>query len=133
MKKNYREGALAPDTEGLVYDGYAFCFAHPDYTQNVDPDTPVGHRIFPDDDTPRTFVNCNLLNATPPPGSTVTGCNTTIARNERRLTNPKNAPPTEKRENVPKYEQIIYGHTDKVTLEAVYKPKPVKNPGKGPR
>ena len=30
----------------------------------------VGHRIFPDDDTPRTFIDCNLTNCEPPPGST---------------------------------------------------------------
>ena len=34
-------------------------------------------RLFPGDDTPRTFVDCNLVNCLPPPGSTVKGCNTT--------------------------------------------------------
>lgn len=29
----------------------------------------VGHRIFPDDDTPRTFIDCNMINCEPPPGS----------------------------------------------------------------
>lgn len=39
-----------------------------------------GTRIFPGDDTPRTFFECNLVNCIPPPGSTLiggTGCNTT--------------------------------------------------------
>lgn len=29
----------------------------------------VGHRIFPDDDTPRTFIHCNMTNCEPPPNS----------------------------------------------------------------
>ena len=33
-----------------------------------------GVRLFPGDDTPRTFVNCGMMNAEPPPGSTVTDC-----------------------------------------------------------
>lgn len=37
-----------------------------------------GARIFPGDDTPRTFTRCNLVNAEPPPGSTINECNTTI-------------------------------------------------------
>lgn len=46
------------------------------------PDTsgpqPVGVRLFPGDDTPRTFIDCNLINCEVPPGSTVTNCNTAI-------------------------------------------------------
>jgi len=34
-----------------------------------------GHRLFPGDDTPRTFIDCNLTNAEPPPGSTVIKAN----------------------------------------------------------
>ena len=30
-----------------------------------------GVRLVPGDDTPRTFVNCGMLNAEPPPGSTM--------------------------------------------------------------
>jgi hypothetical protein len=37
-----------------------------------------GVRLFPGDDTPRTFINCNLINCEPPPNSTLTGCNTAI-------------------------------------------------------
>ena len=39
---------------------------------------PIGVKLFPGDDTPRTFVECNLVNATPPPGSILINCNTTI-------------------------------------------------------
>ncbi len=37
-----------------------------------------GVRLFPGDDTPRTFVRCNLVNAEVPPGSTIVGGNTTM-------------------------------------------------------
>ena len=37
-----------------------------------------GVRLFPGDDTPRSFHYCNLINAEPPPGSTLERCNTTI-------------------------------------------------------
>ena len=40
----------------------------------------VGVRLFPDDDTPRTFTKCNLVNCAFPPGSTVVSGNTTIRR-----------------------------------------------------
>lgn len=46
------------------------------------PDTggaqPVGIRLFPGDDTPRTFRSCNLVNCELPPGSTVIDCNTAV-------------------------------------------------------
>lgn len=35
----------------------------------------VGHRIFPDDDTPRTFIDCNLTNCETPPGSLIVKAN----------------------------------------------------------
>jgi hypothetical protein len=38
----------------------------------------VGVRLFPGDDTPRTFTRCNLINCEPPPGSTVIDCLTSL-------------------------------------------------------
>ena len=38
----------------------------------------VGVRLFPGDDTPRTFIDCNLMNCEPPPGSALVNCNTWI-------------------------------------------------------
>lgn len=43
-----------------------------------DPNLPNRVRIFPGDDTPRTFFRCNLVNCEVPPGSTVIKCNTSI-------------------------------------------------------
>ena len=40
----------------------------------------IGVRIFPDNDTPRTFIQCQLQNAEVPPGSTVIDCNTSIVQ-----------------------------------------------------
>ena len=42
----------------------------------------VGMRLFPGDDTPRTFISCNMINCEPPPGSTLVKCNTTIRENK---------------------------------------------------
>ena len=64
---NFGNGLAPPeDTE---YHNCNFAFDQPDMTGP----NPVGQRLFPGDDTPRTFVNCNMINAEPPPGSTVTG------------------------------------------------------------
>lgn len=41
----------------------------------------VAHRLFPGDDTPRTFYRCNLSNVEPPPGSTCIMSNTWIVEN----------------------------------------------------
>ena len=37
-----------------------------------------GVRIFPGDDTPRTFIDCNMTNCEPPPGSIVKKANGNI-------------------------------------------------------
>jgi hypothetical protein len=37
-----------------------------------------GNRLFVGDDTPRTFIHCNMTNCEPPPGSTLDRCNTKI-------------------------------------------------------
>ena len=47
----------------------------------LQPDTTgaaIGVRLWPGDDRPRTFIDCNLPNCEVPPGSTVTGCNTSV-------------------------------------------------------
>ena len=39
---------------------------------------PVGTRLWPGDDTPRTFIKCNLINCEPPPASNLVRCNTFV-------------------------------------------------------
>lgn len=34
-----------------------------------------GVRLWPGDDTPRVFIDCNMMNCEPPPGSTYIRCN----------------------------------------------------------
>lgn len=43
-----------------------------------DPNLPNRVRIFPGDDTPRTFFRCNLVNCQVPSGSIIIKCNTSI-------------------------------------------------------
>lgn len=42
----------------------------------------TGVRLFPGDDTPKTFTRCNLMNCMPPPGSTLTKCLTVIKESD---------------------------------------------------
>jgi len=76
-KKNF-SGLQGPPGIPLD-DTYEFCnFSQP---QSIDVGgNQRGVRLFPGDDTPRTFINCNLMNAEPPPGSTVTSCMTTMVK-----------------------------------------------------
>lgn len=61
---------LPADTE------YERCnFSH---TQPASLGPALGVRLWPGDDTPRTFTDCNLFNCEPPPGSTLVRCNTWI-------------------------------------------------------
>ena len=72
-EKNFSnmDPALIPvDTE---YQRCNFSRSQPDLGPPV-----VGVRLFPGDDTPRTFIDCNLFNCEPPPGSTLINCNTWI-------------------------------------------------------
>lgn len=48
-----------------------------------------GVRIFPGDDTARTFIGCNMVNCEPPPGSTQIDCNNAIIRRFPLLASPK--------------------------------------------
>lgn len=56
-------------------------YRHCNFTQLVPVDDgglKRGVRLFPGDDTPRTFINCNMCNCEPPPGSALTKCNGVI-------------------------------------------------------
>jgi hypothetical protein len=67
-------------TPSIIDDTYINCnFSQPEPVN--DSGDKKGIRLFPGDDTARTFIECNLVNCEPPPGSTITGCNTTIREN----------------------------------------------------
>ena len=75
-RKNY-SGQVSPEVGGETE--FTRCnFAQP--APVLDGADYIGTRLFPGDDTPRTFTNCNLVNCELPPGSTATKCNTTIRR-----------------------------------------------------
>ena len=62
-------------TPSIIDTEYQRC----NFSQTLpDPNLPNRVRIFPGDDTPRTFFRCNLVNCEVPPGSTVIKCNTSI-------------------------------------------------------
>ena len=62
-------------TPSIIDPNYIRC----NFAQTLpDPNLPNRVRIFPGDDTPRTFFRCNLVNCELPPGSMVVKCNTSI-------------------------------------------------------
>src|SRR5210317_505769 len=67
---NQDPASIPVDTE---YERCNFSRSQPELGPPV-----VGVRLFPGDDTPRTFTDCNLMNCEPPPGSTLVNCNTWI-------------------------------------------------------
>ena len=73
---NFRNQAT-PSKIGLVYESCVFAHSLPVDDNGV----MIGNRLFPGDDTPRTFIGCNLVNCETPPGSTLTRCNTTVVHN----------------------------------------------------
>ena len=70
-----------------------------------------GVRLFPGNNTLRTFIECNLVNCEPPPGSVLVQCNTTV----RELG-------TADAEG--DVYATLYGHIDNATLAYVYRPTP---------
>ena len=110
--KNYRDGALPPLQAS--YTGFAFAFDNSVERAGKR----VGQRIFPGDDTPRTFTECNLVNCIVPPGSTIVDCNTSIL--ERNISTARPG----RRAGTLEVECLIHGHYNPATLRAVYKATP---------
>ena len=81
-------------------------------------------RIFPDDDTPRIFVECNLVNAVPPPGSTLEKCNTTQV-NKMVEDGTQDLEVKGETVSIKKYKNQILGHLDTKTFKLVSKPKDI--------
>lgn len=63
-------------TPSIIDTEYTHCNFSQQQPVDVGGGVYEGVRIFPGDDTPRTFIECNLGNCEVPPGSTVTRCNT---------------------------------------------------------
>ena len=116
---NFDPAAIPVDSE------YVAC----NFTQKV-PDTsgaqPVGVRLFPGDDTPRTFRNCNLVNCLPPPGSTVINCNTTIAEYDVFDFDETITIDGVVIDTTTHYKMVIHGRYDPDTETPEYHPTPIE-------
>ena len=81
-----------------------------------------GVRLWPKDDTPRRFVGCNLVNAVPPPDSTIDEtCNTDLTEQFDCETDDLAA------KAVAEKGWRLLGHTDRKTLEPALLRTPVKH------
>ena len=71
------KGFVGQATPRIIDDVYESCNFMMRQPVEVD-GKKVGVRLFLGDDTPRTFINCNLINREVPPNSTIIGGNTAI-------------------------------------------------------
>ncbi|MCK5610254.1 hypothetical protein KAR91_50745 [Candidatus Pacearchaeota archaeon] len=102
--KNYTKTAIADISKDLEY---RHCnFARRNCTD--DAGDKKGHRLFPGDDTPRTFIGCNMVNCEPPPGSTCIRCNGAIFEMDVVVASDEIVIDGERIEQKD-YAQIIYG------------------------
>lgn len=118
-RKNY-SGNPDPDVGGETE------FTRCNFTQPepvLDGSVYIGVRLFPGDDTPRTFIDCNLVNCEVPPGSTVTRGNTTIRRT-RVQTSSDELVIDGVTLTTPIYQDVIYGKRTGVGVYE-YHPTPV--------
>ena len=81
----------------------------------------VGVRIFPGDDTPRIFFECNLVNCQPPPGSTLTNCNTTLRESVVEV-GTEDVTIDGRAVTIKRFADRIHGRTNPATLKPEYKP-----------
>ena len=86
----------------------------------------IGVRLFPGDDTPRTFRNCNLTNCEVPPGSTVINCNSTIIERDVYDYTDEIIIDGNTVHSVVHTKTIIHGSWDQSTLNYNYHPTPVE-------
>lgn len=88
-----------------------------------------GVRLFPGDDTSRIFIECNLVNCEPPPGSTVIDCNTAIRENTIEVGS-ENIEIDGDIIEAKEYVNMIYGRYH--NGQYVYKASPVQVPCEAP-
>lgn len=114
-------------TPSIIDIEYERCnFAHKNC---IDDGQKKGVRIFPGDDTPRTFRNCNLTNCELPPNSTTVSCTTAILESCAYVDSDTVEIDSEVIE-VKNYATIIYGNYR--DGEYIYRSAPVVIPCKPP-
>lgn len=110
------------DTPPIVDTEYRNCnFSHTSAVQ--DGSNWKGHRLFPGDDTPRTFIHCNLINCEPPPGSTLVKCNCAIIRPEVSDFTDEPIEIDGETITVNHYKRIVYGKYTESGYEYLISPK----------
>ena len=72
-----RKNFMNQQTPSTIDDVYVECNFGQDGPDERD-GKKVGVRLFPGDDTPRTFIDCQMTNCEPPPGSKLEGCQTIL-------------------------------------------------------
>ena len=82
-----------------------------------------GVRLFPGDDTLRTFVQCNLMNYEPPPGSTVTDC-LTVVKEVRVVTSTDTITIDGESETIQYHRHRVHGRYDPATGGYIDLPTP---------
>ena len=82
-----------------------------------------GVRLFPGDDTPRTFIKCGMVNAEPPPGSTVIG-GLHCMKEYAKVTSTDTITIDGVAETVEHHSDVVYGRRDPATDGYVDLPTP---------
>ena len=119
------KGAATPSIIDTEYEHCNFSIPN---CLTVD-DKKIGMRLFPGDDTPRTFIKCNLVNCETPPGSTIIKCNTAIRENTVEVGSEDLVIDAETIK-VKDYADMIYGRY--IDGQYVYQPTPIRTPCKPP-
>ena len=115
-------------TPSIVDTEYVECnFAQPEPV--LDGSDYVGVRLFPGDDTPRTFTDCLMTNCEPPPGST---CNRRCTiRRKNVVVDTDTITVDGQSVTLNSYADVVYGHYR--NGECTYFPAPKEYPCEGPR
>ena len=87
-----------------------------------------GTRLFPGDDTPRTFTDCNLLNCEPPPGSILVDCNTHMSSPPVELVKDTVTLPNASVKSIKSRSTLHHGRYDPKTESYIDNPAPVEYP-----
>ena len=111
-----RKNFSGQTTPSVVADEYRGC----NFSQPAPATGPAGVRLFPQDDTARRFIECNLVNACPPPGSVLVNCNTTL-RESRVEVGTEKVTVGDRDVEIKRYADRIHGRTDPETLKPTLK------------
>ena len=86
MIENENFSNIIDPTESDIYKNCNFT-----WNKELDEENgkPKGIPIFSNNDTPRTFISCNLVNRIPPPNSKIIDCNTNLVDYNKEIDNKK--------------------------------------------